>query len=77
MNGIADGTAATASHQQGAWLGPEVALQVSAWARARVHPVLGLSAGVHLLGVRGTVDNQRDVEAVGVWGGVSAAVAIR
>jgi hypothetical protein len=77
MNGIADGAAAMASHQQGAWLGPEVVLQISAWPRARIHPVLGLSAGAHLLGVRGTVNNGSDVEAVGVWGGVSAAVAIR
>ena len=77
MNGIADATAATGSHQQGVWLGPEVTLQVSAWDRARVHPVLGVSAGAHLLGVRGTVNNGRDVEAVGIWGGVSAAVAVR
>ena len=77
MNGIADGTAATGSHQQGVWLGPEVALQVSAWPRARVHPILGVSAGAHLLGVRGTVNDGRDVEAVGIWGGVSAAVAVR
>lgn len=77
MNGIANGTAATGAHQQGAWLGPEVALQVSAWARARVHPVLGIAAGTHLLGVRGTVYRGESVEAVGIWGGVSAAVAIR
>jgi hypothetical protein len=77
MNGIADGMAATGAHQQGAWLGPEVALQVSAWARARVHPVLGVAVGTHLLGVRGTVYNGESVEAVGIWGGVSAAVAIR
>jgi len=77
MNGIADGTAATASHQQGAWLGPELALQVSAWPRARVHPILGLAAGAHLLGVRGTVSGGRDVEAIGLWGGVSAALAVR
>jgi len=77
MNGIADGTAATPFLQQGAWLGPELALQVSAWARARVHPVLGVAVGTHLLGVRGTVENGHDVEAVGIWGGVSAAVAVR
>jgi len=77
MNGIADGTAATAFHQQGIWLGPEVALQVSAWARARVHPVVGVAVGTHVLGVRGTVDNGPAVEAVGIWGAVSAAVAVR
>ena len=77
MNGIADGQTAIGARQQGAWLGPELALQVSAWPRARVHPIVGLAAGVHLLGVRGTVDGGRDVEAVGFWGGVSAALAVR
>jgi hypothetical protein len=77
MNGIADGQTATAAYQQGAWLGPELVLQVSAWPRARVHPIVGLSAGAHLLGVRGTVQGGRDVEAAGFWGGVTAAVAVR
>jgi hypothetical protein len=77
MNGIADSTAATAAHQQGIWLGPEASLQVSGWPRARVHPILGVAVGVHLLGVRGTVDNGTDVEAVGIWGALSAAVAVR
>ena len=77
MNGIADGTLATPSHRQGVWLGPEVALQVTALARARIHPVLGVSAGVHVVGVRGTVNVGRDVEAAGLWGGITAAVAVR
>ena len=77
MNGIADGTTATPAHQQGIWLGPEIALQLTALARARIHPVLGVSAGVHLVGVRGTVNGGHDVEAVGVWGGITAAVAVR
>jgi hypothetical protein len=77
MNGIADGTTATGARQHGVWLGPEIVLQVSAWPSARVHPVLGVAAGAHLLGVRGTVNDGRDIEAVGIWGGVSAAVAVR
>jgi hypothetical protein len=77
MNGIADGTTATPTHQQGVWLGPELVLQVSAWPGARVHPALGVAAGAHLLGVRGTVANGRDIEAVGLWAGMSAAVAVR
>lgn len=77
MNGIADGTAATASRQRGVWLGPEVVLQVGLWPRARVYPIVGLAAGWHLVGVRGTVDGGRDVEAVGPWAGISAAVAVR
>jgi len=77
MNGISDGSVATASHQQGAWLGPEVALQVSAWPRSWLHPILGVAAGAHLLGVRGTVTDDRDVEARGLWGAVTVAVAVR
>ena len=77
MNGIADGNAATGAHQEGAWLGPELVLQVSAWPRARIHPIVGLAGGAHLLGVRGTVAGGGDVKAVGLWGGVSAALAVR
>ena len=77
MNGIPAGTAATGIRQQGVWLGPEVALQVTAWPSARVHPVVGVAAGAHLLGVRGTVNQGRDVEAVGLWGGINLAMAVR
>jgi len=77
MNGTPAGTAATGSHQQGPWLGPELLLQVSAWASERVHPVLGVSAGAYLVGVRGTIDGDRAVEAVRFWGGISAGLALR
>ena len=77
MNGTAAGTAAISSHQQGLWLGPELQLQVSAWARARIHPVLGVSAGAYLVGVRGTIDGDRDVEAVRFWAGITAGLALR
>jgi hypothetical protein len=77
MNGVAAGTAATGSRQQGPWIGPEISLQITAWPSARFHPVLGVTAGAHLVGVRGTVDADRDVQAMGFWGGLSAAVALR
>ena len=77
MNGIATAATVTGSHQQGVWLGPELMLQVSGWADARVHPVLALSAGAHLLGVRGTVGEGRDVEAVGWWCSIGAGIAVR
>jgi hypothetical protein len=64
MNGTSAAATVAGSHQQGVWLGPELMLQVSAWAASRVHPVLALSAGAHLVGVRGTVGGGRDVEAV-------------
>lgn len=77
MNGVADGTTATGAGQRGVWLGPEVTLELSLWPGARVHPTVGVAAGWHLVGVRGTVDDGRDVRATGPWGGVSAAVAVR
>jgi hypothetical protein len=77
MNGVAAGTGAMGSRQEGAWIGPELSFQLTAWPRARVHPVLGVAAGAHLVGVRGTVDADRDVEAVGFWGGLSAALTLR
>jgi hypothetical protein len=77
MNGIADGMAATGARQRGIWLGPEVALHLALWPGARVHPILGLTAGTHVLGVRGTVNEGADVKAIGLWGGFSVAVAMR
>ncbi|HVT09186.1 MAG TPA: hypothetical protein VHO67_17115 [Polyangia bacterium] len=78
MTGTASGAAASGTQQQGAFLGPEVGVQLGGWAGARVHPVLALSAGVHLLGVRGTVSGGGgDVDAVGWWTGVSAGVVLR
>jgi hypothetical protein len=77
MNGVASSTAAMGSRQQGAWIGPELSVQLTAWPRARVHPVLGVAAGAHLVGVRGTVGDDRDVEAIGFWGGLSVAVTLR
>jgi hypothetical protein len=77
MSGIAADQTAAGSRQQGAWLGPELTLQVSLWARARLHPIVALAGGAHLLGVRGTVHGDRDVEAVGFWGRLSAGLAVR
>lgn len=77
MKGIPAGNAAVGSHQQGAWLGPELAVQMSVWPRAPVHPVLAIGVGAHLVGVRGTVNGGPDVEAVGFWGALSAGAAVR
>ncbi len=63
--------------RQGAWAGPELAVELSAWPRARVHPLLSFSVGAHIFGVRGTVDGGRDVLATGVWSSLSLGVAVR
>ncbi len=78
MTGTAAGPAATGTQEQGAWLGPELTVQVGGWAYARVHPTLALSAGVHLLGVRGTVGGGGgDVDAGGWWASAGAGVVLR
>jgi hypothetical protein len=77
MSGVADSTATTGDHQQGVWAGPELALELSAWPHAHVHPLLSFSVGAHVLGVRGTVNGGRDIMATGLWSGLSLGVAVR
>lgn len=78
MSGVAaGGVATTGSRQQGAWAGPELALGLAVWPHARVHPVLSFSGGAHIVGVRGTVDDGRDVMATAVWAGFSVGAAVR
>lgn len=77
MSGVADSSATTGYHEEGPWGGPELAVEVAAWPRAHVHPVLSLSGGAHVLGVRGTVNDGRDILVTGLWGGLSLAVAIQ
>ena len=77
MNGVAADGATTGTRQQGAWLGPELAVELSAWPRARVHPLLSLAVGAHVVGVRGTVNGGRDVKATSLWSGLSLGVAVQ
>jgi hypothetical protein len=77
MSGVAGDGATTGTRQQGAWVGPELAVELSAWSRARVHPVLSLAVGAHVVGVRGTVDGGRDVMATALWSGLSLGAAVR
>jgi hypothetical protein len=77
LNGVAANEATSGSRQQGAWLGPELALELSAWPRARVHPVLALSVGAHLVGIRGTVDGGPDVKATALFSSLSLGAAVR
>jgi len=64
-------------HEKGAWLGPELAFELAAWPHARVHPVLALSVGATVVGVRGTVSGGRDVMATGFWGGLGLGAAVK
>lgn len=77
MNGVAGSAATTGDRQQGVWAGPELAVELSAWPRARVHPLLCLSVGAHIFGVRGTVNGGRDILATGLWSALSLGAAFR
>jgi hypothetical protein len=77
MNGVPRDGATTGTRQGGAWVGPELAVELSPWPRARVHPALSLSIGAHLVGVKGTVSGGRDVAATALWSGLSLGVAVR
>ena len=77
MSGVAGDGVTTGTRHEGAWVGPELAVELSGWPRARVHPVLALSVGAHVVGVRGTVEGGRDVMATALWGGLSLGVAVR
>jgi hypothetical protein len=77
MNGVAASTGNIGSGERGAWFGPEAAFELGVWPRARIHPVLALRAGTHIVGVRGTVSEGRDVEDTAIWGGLSLGLAVR
>ena len=76
-SGVAGSGATTGSHEEGAIFGPELAVELPAWPHARVHPLLSLSVGASILGVRGTVNGGRDVMASGVFGGLGVGAAVR
>jgi hypothetical protein len=77
MSGAAASAATRASDEQGVWLGPELAVELAAWPHARIHPVLSLSAGAHIFGVKGTVNEGRDVKATALWSALSLGIAVR
>jgi len=77
MSGVAANGATTGTRQQGAWFGPELAVELSAWPRARIHPLLSLAVGAHVVGVRGAVDSGRDVRATALWSGLSLGAAVQ
>jgi len=40
MSGVAGSAATTGGRETGIWAGPEIAFELSAWPRARIHPLL-------------------------------------
>jgi hypothetical protein len=77
MSGVSSGETTSGSRQNGMWAGPELSLDCAPWPRARIHPLLSLSVGAHLIGVRGTVNQGRDVMATSVWSSLSVGAALR
>ena len=77
MSGVSSGETTSGTRQNGVWAGPELSLECAPWPRARIHPLASVSLGVHMLGVRGTVNQGRDVMATGIWSGVSVGAALR
>jgi hypothetical protein len=77
MSGVSSGETTSGSLQSGVWAGPELSLDCALWPRARIHPLLSVSLGAHIVGVRGTVDNGRDVMATSIWSSVSVGAALR
>jgi hypothetical protein len=77
MNGAAASAGNVGSGERGAWFGPEAAFELGVWPRARIHPVLALRVGAHIIGVRGTVSEGRDIEDTAIWGGLSLGLAVR
>jgi hypothetical protein len=77
MSGVSASGATTGGREQGVWAGPELLVELSAWSRARIHPLLCLSIGANVLGVSGTVNSARDVSVTGVWSSLSIGAAMR
>jgi len=62
--------------QSGPWLGPELGALVALFPHAAVHAVVALSGGVALLGVRGEVTGDRNVNVWGPWIALVAGVGL-
>jgi hypothetical protein len=69
-------TATSGETQSGPWLGPEIGALVTFFPRATVHVTVALSAGAILLGVRGEVVGERDVNVLGPWAALVVGVGL-
>ena len=62
-----DATTTSGQTQSGPYLGPEIGVAATFFPHATVHPTFALSAGMILLGVRGEVFGDSNVNALGPW----------
>jgi len=62
--------------QSGPWLGPEAGVAVALFPHAPVHATLALSAGVLLLGIRGQVTGDSNVNILGPWAALVVGVGL-
>ena len=62
--------------QSGPWLGPEIGVSATLFPHAAVHVTAALSAGAMLLGVRGEVAGDSNVNVVGPWAALVVGVGL-
>jgi hypothetical protein len=62
--------------QSGLWLGPEIGVAATLFPRAALHATVALSAGTLLLGVRGEVSGDRNVNVLGPWVALMVGVGL-
>jgi hypothetical protein len=71
-----DSTATAGEKQSGPCLGPELGVAATFFPHATVHATVALSAGAMLLGVRGEVVGDTNVNALGPWAGMVIGVGL-
>ena len=76
LAGESNSTTTSGATQSGLWLGPEVGVAATLFPHAAVHATMALSAGVLLLGVRGEVFGDRNVNVLGPWVALVVGVGI-
>ena len=76
LKGEPTATTTLGATQSGPWVGPEIGVAATLFPHAVVHPTVALSAGVLLLGVRGKVFGEQDVDVLGPWVGLMVGVGM-
>ena len=71
-----DSTATAGEKQSGPCLGPEMGVAATFFPHATVHATVALSAGAMLLGVRGEVVGDTNVNVLGPWAGMVIGVGL-
>lgn len=71
-----DSTTTVGETQSGSCLGPEIGVSATLFPHAAAHAVVALSAGTMLLGVRGEVMGDRNVNVLGPWAALVVGVGL-